>query len=66
MTTSNKSKQFKALSALLTQVKGGTRRTERSLDMTIAYCDASNKRMADLDLWMREHGYHSPFDRAVD
>lgn len=59
-------RDHKALSALLTRIKAETRRIERSIDMTIDYCEASNKRMADLDLWMREHGYHGPFDRAVD
>lgn len=46
-----------ALSALFAQVKAGTRKTAQNLDETIAYCDASNKRMQDLAAWMREQGY---------
>jgi hypothetical protein len=46
-----------ALTALFKEVKAGTVRAERSLDQTIAFCDASNDRMQALDAWMREKGY---------
>ncbi len=46
-----------ALTALFKEVQAGTIRAERSLDETIAFCDASNKRMDALDAWMREKGY---------
>lgn len=46
-----------AFDALLTNVKDGTRKTERSIDQTLKACDASNQRMATLDAWMRQNGY---------
>mgnify|MGYP001172891073 CR=1 FL=1 len=46
-----------AFEALLTNVKQGTRLAEQALDRTIAHCDASNKRMAQLHAWMKEKGY---------
>lgn len=46
-----------AFDALLTKVKEGTRLAEEAIDRTIAHCDASNERMAKLDIWMKEKGY---------
>lgn len=46
-----------AFDALLANVKQGTRLAEQALDRTIAHCEASNRRMAQLDAWMKEKGY---------
>lgn len=46
-----------AFDVLLSKVKEGTRTAEQAIDHTIAHCDASNLRMAQLDVWMKEKGY---------
>lgn len=46
-----------AFDALLVKVKEGTRVAEQAIDQTIAKCDASNARMAQLDAWMKKEGY---------
>lgn len=46
-----------AFDALLSRVKEGTRTAEQAIDHTIARCDASNHRMAQLEIWMKEKGY---------
>jgi hypothetical protein len=46
-----------AFDALLVKVKEGTRIAEHAIDHTIARCDASNARMAQLETWMKERGY---------
>lgn len=54
-----------ALEALLAAVKEATQRAEKSIDRTIALCDASNERMAKVDELVRlsqELGmYDEPF-----
>ena len=42
--------------ALLVKVKEGTCVAEQAIDHTIARCDASNARMAQLQTWMKERG----------
>jgi hypothetical protein len=42
---------------LLKEVKEGTKCAEARLDRTIAVCNASNQRMADVEIWMKQKGY---------
>jgi hypothetical protein len=46
-----------AFDALLVKVKESTRVAEHAIDHTIARCESSNARMAQLDAWMKEKGY---------
>jgi hypothetical protein len=45
----------KALEALLAQVKRGTAESEKILDQALAFCAASNARLAKLDAWKRKN-----------
>lgn len=45
-----------ALEALLAAVKEATQRAEKSIDRTIALCDASNERMAKVEEWTKKDG----------
>ena len=47
----------KFLSLLLKEMKAAHRRIERSIDTTIAFCDASNARIEALEGRMRKHGH---------
>jgi hypothetical protein len=42
-----------ALAALLEEVKRGTAQTEKALNEALAFCAASNARLAKLDVWQR-------------
>ena len=42
--------------ALLAAVKEAMQRAEKSIDRTIALCDASNERMAKVEEWMKKDG----------
>jgi hypothetical protein len=53
----NTTEEEAAFDALLKTIKEGTREAEKQLDHTLAVCDASNRRMAAIDNWMREKGY---------
>jgi hypothetical protein len=53
----NAAEEEAAFDALLKNVKEGTRKAEQRIDQTLAACDASNQRMAELDAWMRQKGY---------
>ncbi len=46
-----------AFEVLLSKVKEGTHSAEQAIDRTIAHYDASNRRMAQLEIWMKEKGY---------
>jgi len=45
------------LEQLAQRVAENTTKTIRAVDKTLAYCDASNARMDQLEAWMRERGY---------
>ena len=46
-----------ALEPLFKQVKEGTQTAEKSLAEALEFCAGSNARLAQLDEWMRQHGY---------
>lgn len=43
-----------ALAGLLEEVKRGTAQAEKALDEALAFCAASNVRLAKLERWQRE------------